>query len=244
MNNETDKKFPNLELISRDNGIKYDERRNLPRLCLTSEQFRLTKTGRIFSVTDLSENGMGLWLIDQNDLSFFSVGLLVEGTLNLNRQKFEVNARARNLSKDRVGFEFENLSEETKQAIRNFLDPSVLGAELKPIPSQELSTLWYNGPSGTDLVLRRSADGQFEKFTLYVLGTYVQWERDQNVSTGKVASSDQPNELRGIMRLETLLLIQDVMPDRGKLAIAKTVIMSSNLPQDLKSKCVRQLNSV
>jgi len=241
MSNETDRESSNIKIVSRDLEVRWDERRCLPRVCLTREQFRLTQTGKIFSVTDLSQNGIGFWLSDSKDLVLFILGSTLEGTLNLHRQKHSIQIKVKNLSQQRVGAVFENLSLETKKAIEQFLSPNVLGAELKPMPSYELSTLWYHGPSGTDLILHRSADGQIERITLYVFGSYVQWDHHQGVCSGRVMLSHHRSEVRGMMRFETLLLFQDGTLDGSKLEIAKTVILSSNLPQDLKSRCVRKL---
>jgi hypothetical protein len=184
---------------------------------------------------------MGFWLSEPNDLGFFSIGLLLTGVLNLRREKYPVKIRVRNLRQDRVGGEFEDLSEEITKAILGFLDPALLGAGLKPIPAQDLHTLWYHGPSNTDFLVRRKSDGTCEKWTLYVLGSFIQWVFDQGISTGRILPAKEQSQVRGIVRLENLLLVPDVSPDSGKLAIAKTVILSSNLSQDLKSSCIRQL---
>jgi len=236
---ESNKNSPNLEDVSKGHSQGREERRQLPRLSLGSEQFRFNDTHKIFSVTDLSQNGMGLWCSDREDIQFFSVGLLIEGVLNLKREKYPIQARIRNRGLDRIGCEFENLSSEAARTLSHYLDPKLLGEDLKPIPSTEMSTLWYHGPSGTDLLLKRSTDGQYSKLSLYVLNTYIQWERDQGLTTGRTKISDVRSEVRGIFRLETLLLQEDPTPDPLKLSIAKTVIMSSNLSQDLKSWCVR-----
>jgi hypothetical protein len=61
------------------------------------------------------------------------------------------------------------------------------------------------------------------------------------METGQVNSSYEQSEVRGVVRFETLLLKPDGRADRGKLNIAKSLVLSSNLPQDLKKWCVRQL---
>ena len=236
-----DSKSPSLELISEESKVRSYERRNLPRLSLTSEQFRLAQNQKIFSVSDISQKGMGLWLLDQADLEYFAVGSEIEGHLNLEREKYAVRAHVRNVAPDRVGCEFEVLSPETQKALDHLLDPKILGRELKPIPSAGKNMLWYHGPSGTDLLLRRLPDGQYERMTLYVLGTFVQWDEEQGLSTGRALASDLKSEVRGILRLETLYLDSDPKADRSKLGIAKTVILSSNLPQDLINWCIRKM---
>jgi hypothetical protein len=239
---EKSRTSPQLKLVSRESELRSLERRKLPRLTVTSEQFRLTKTHKIFSLSDLSMEGMAFDLSGQDDVKGLSVGLLLDGTLNLKREKYAIQARIRNINPNRVGCEFENRTPELAQALKQILDPAVLGAEMKPIPSSEGNTLWYHGTSGTDLIFHRFADGKYRNFSLYVLNTYIQWEEENGLSTGWTVDSDQRSERSGILSFETLLLRADPKPDEEKLKVAKTVILSSNLPQDLKNWCVRQLD--
>jgi hypothetical protein len=234
-------KSPNLEDVSKTETPQ--ERRRLPRLSLSGEQFRLSQNGKIFAVVDLSRNGMAFRLIDSGDLRIFSVAAVIQGQLNLKREKHAVTARVRNVRPDIVGCEFENLSPQTAEALKRFLDPDTLGQELRPIPATNQATLWYHGPSGTDLLLLRGVDGQYRRLTVYIQGNFIQWGSDEGVTTGKAHSSEERSEIQGIVRLETMMLEADTQPDPAKLSIAKSLLVSSNLPQDLKKWCVRQLDS-
>jgi hypothetical protein len=243
----TDKTSPSLEVVS-DSGTGTEapsaERRRLPRLSLSAEQFRLSQTGKIFSVVDLSTHGMAIRLLDRQDFLLFPVATHVTGTLNLAGEKHSIQAQVRRLGVETVGFEFEGLAPEVQGAIDRFLSPKRLGEELKPLPHSEGgSTLWYHGNSGTDLLFRRGADGQYHRMTLYMLGSFVQWSENDGVATGRVRPSDSPSEPRGVMRLETLWLDADSQADLGKLAVAKTLILSSNLPEDFKKWCTRKLQA-
>jgi hypothetical protein len=219
----------------------YTERRSLPRLCLASEQFRLNSHDRLFSVSDLSENGLGLDLIDPQDLKYFVIGAHLKGLLNLRRAKLEVTLKVCNLFDDRVGCEFYALEAAAKTTLLEFLDPSALGAALKPMPLGEFFSLWYHGPSRTDLMFRRLSDGRFRKLSLYVLGVFVQWDEQEGLVTGTTQPALSKNEVRGILRIETLWIYLDALADSAKLSIAKKVILSSNLPKDLKHWSLRQL---
>lgn len=236
-------KSPSLEVVSEENGI---ERRRLPRLNVTSEVFRIESgemAGKMFSVADLSLGGLSIRLSERSEGNSFPVGSILQGTLNLRREKYPVTVKVRHLGVDLLGLEFENLAAPVRRALESFLDPAALGQELKPIPSAEAGTLWYHGPSGTDLILWRGTDGQYKRLALFVLGSFAQWEQESGISTGRVKHSFEQSEVRGAVHLETLLLNADRKPDEGKLSIAKTLILSSNLPQDLKKWCVRQLGT-
>lgn len=217
------------------------ERRRIPRLSLTSEQFRLKQTGKIFSVADLSSEGMALRILDAGDLLAFPVGAEVEGILNLKKKKLVIHGRVKNIRPDLVGFQFEGLDSHVAEEISKLLDPEILGAELRPIPGAEGGALWYHGTSGTDLLLWRAADGQYSRFFLQVLGTFIQWDGAEELATGRVRASEELGEARGIFRHETALLDFDAKPDAGKLGVAKTLVLSSNLPQELIRWFVRQL---
>ncbi|MGK5083908.1 PilZ domain-containing protein [Bdellovibrionota bacterium FG-1] len=241
----TTKPFQSLELISNSPPPQPPrhpgERRRLPRLNLTAEQFRLSLNGKIFSVTDLSSDGLALRILEQADFLLFPVATVFEGTINLKGEKYDIRAKVRHIAPESVGCQFESISEITRNALTRFLDPVALGRELRPIPSSESGTLWYHGPSGTDLLLKRGTDGQYHRMTLYVQGNFMQWSEEQGLITGRACPSDEQGETRGILRIETLWLVSDSDKDRDKLAVAKTLILSSNLSEDLKKWCVRKL---
>lgn len=222
-------------------------RRRLPRITLTAEQFRLGQNGKVFGVADLSAEGMALRLIDPQDAQLFAVGAKVEGTLNLKGHKYPAKARVRHLGRGLVGMQFEAPTPELKRALTSLLDPEALGRELRPLPASEVSMLWYHGPSGTDLLLKRSATGRYDRLSLYTLGRYVQWTDDHGVETGftqiaaPLSGESHQNTEIGLVRFEVLSHLSDPQPDSEKLQIAKTLILSSKLPQDLKQWCTRVL---
>lgn len=235
-------KSPNLEIISKDESARQPEgaeRRRLLRINLSGEQFRLASGGKIFSVVDLSREGMALRLIDPQDSHLFPIAAHVEGLLNLRGIKHVVQARVRHLRADRVGCEFEHLPPASQRAVQEFLDPAFLGREIKPIPASDAATLWYHGPSGTDLLFTRRNDGQYRRVVLYVLGFFVQWDVEGGLCTGTWEASDVQGEVWGVMRLETQLLQKEPSPDPAKLRIAKELLLGSNLPQDLRKWCLR-----
>ncbi len=236
---------PNLVVISQnpnDAGPTRNEgeRRRRPRLSLSSEQFKIEGTGKIFCVTDISEDGLAIRIIDTEDFASFTIAARVRGTLSLHREKFPVELIVRRLSSGHVGCQFVDLREDVKKSLAASLDPVSLGAELRPIPADG-GQIWYRGPSGTDLLIGRATDGRYYRMTLYFLGSYIHWDEDKGVVTGRANPSREPAETRGIVRFENLLLDADAKPDPGKLRIAKTLVLSSNIPQDLKGWCTRHL---
>jgi hypothetical protein len=238
-------KFQSLGIVSdSDEKVPLVERRRLTRLSLSSDQFRLSQNGKLFSIADLSRGGMALRVLALEDLVWFSVGANISGILNLRREKFHLQAKVRHIGKDQVGCEFVEVDTLLTHALKHYLDPSILGKALKPMPSSEAGKLWYHGPSGTDLIFWRGVDGQYRRFTLFSLGIFVQWDEKEKIKTGHTQSSFEVSEVRGVFHYETMLLEADVKPDFNKLDIAKAVLLSSNLPQDFKKWCFRQLGQL
>ena len=225
------------------------EKRRRPRIALSSEQFRLGATGKLFQVLDLSNEGMAFRVIQREDLGILPVQMQVDGILNLRGEKFYVKARVIHLPGNSVGCEFTDLPGPTIEALGKFLDPDVQGKSLKPIPAStggggSGGTLWYHGSSGTDLLLHRGLDGQFHRLTLYLLGSYIQWDDHEGMATGRASSSQNRSDFRseewGIIQFETMVMTPDASADPQKLGIAKALILSSNLPEDLKQWSLRR----
>jgi hypothetical protein len=217
------------------------ERRRLPRLNLGGEQFRLQANGKIFAVCDLNAEGMAVRILDPEDLRLFPVAARVEGTLNLQGDRVPVKAQVRHVRVDRIGCQFTELNPSAQDHLRRFLDPVHVGGQLKPLPVSEGSTIWYHGPSGTDLLFWRGVDGQFRRAVMHFLGQYVTWESDEALATGLADPAGEHSEVRGVVRFETLRLHADEKPDPAKLQIARQLLQASSLPEDLRKWCLRRL---
>ena len=247
------------------------ERRRLPRIALTQEQFRLQETGKVFSVSDLSPGGMAIRVIDENDLILLAVGSEVAGVLNLRREKMPVRGRVRHLVGDRVGIAFEKLEKSTEETLSKFLDPRILGADLRPMPTSEaVAGLWFHGSSGTDLWLERSVDGGVRQFLLLMLGCFVRWKAVSGVSSseavgpesvqeggqeggqaGEISTGlvdagpmDHPresDEARGVIRWETHWLKMDSRLDIEKLSLGVQILEAAPLAEDLRRAMIRKL---
>lgn len=245
------RKSLNLEIVSNAKAdspevedVEQIERRRRPRLMVAAEQFRLLPMGKIFSIYDLSSSGMAIRVLNCEDLILFPVAMKIEGLLNLKGVRHPVKAVVRRVAREMVGCEFYELSSATRQAIESFLNPETLGRELRPLPSTEKGALWYHGPSGTDLLFWRGIDGDYQRFAFYVLGSFIQWDREEGLGTGRVQGSEQRAEDHGVVRFETMMIEKDARPDARKLEVAKALVMSSNLPEDMKRWCQRHLNEV
>jgi hypothetical protein len=216
------------------------EKRLLPRLTLSHEVFRDSKSARLFGVVDLSKNGMAIRINDREHIYSYMVGAEVSGTLSLRREKYPVSGRVRHIGRDQVGIEFENLRPETIQALHTALDPHTLGRDLRRVPTGDTS-IFYASEGGTEFFLERDANQEFTKLVVLALGHLVQWDERTGLRTGKIESAYEESYVHGITRMEKMLFQEDRVIDPAKLGIAKTLISSSNLPEELKKFCFRRL---
>lgn len=214
------------------------ERRLLPRLTLSGEQFRLSVNGKVFGVVDLSQEGMALRLIEQSDRLLFPVGTRFSGSLNLNRTKFALDAQVRNLRGEQVGCQFVQIPEELRQELVQWLDPASLGASLRPMPSGASSdSIWYHGRSGTEVMVWPQGDSGPARVLVLLWGReFVEWDASRGVLTGEVKASDQGDPFHGVLRWTPEWLHADLSPDPSKLKIAKTLLISSKLPEEWKHR--------
>src|SRR5688572_11125843 len=110
-----------LGIVAQKQENQPSERRRLPRLSLSSAQFKLTSNGKIYGIKNLSEKGMAIWLLETQELQSFSVGQLIHGTINLKGEKLSLFARVKHLALDQIGCAFENLSKEETQTLHAYL---------------------------------------------------------------------------------------------------------------------------
>jgi len=226
------------------------EKRLLPRLVLSGEQFRLSANGKVFGVADLSQTGMALRLLQQEDRLLFPVGMRFSGVLNLNRMKHSVSGVVKNLRGDHVGCQFESLSDELSQELRQWLDPVSLGDSLRPMPSSStLDSIWYNGRSGTELIVWPEARvhtgahfDELKRVWIVLWGQeFVDWDRAAGVRTGTLKLGSERDSVQGVLRWAPEWLHEDPRPDLTKLNLAKTLVLSSKLPDGWKRKIVEGL---
>src|SRR3954469_9346698 len=79
------------------------EKRRRPRISLSSEQFRLGATGKLFQVLDLSSEGMAFRVISREDFAVLPVQMQIDGILNLKGEKYYIKARVIHLAGNNVG---------------------------------------------------------------------------------------------------------------------------------------------
>jgi len=221
------------------------DRRRVPRLILSGEQFRIKTNGKIFSLSDLSETGFGIRLLDAADGVLYTVGAQVKGELRSGEHRHPVEARVRHLAfgpdGGHIGLEFEKISPVLKSFLDKRLSPVRLGAALRPIPSPGDYSLWFQGPTGTDLMVDLHENNRLKRFALFSAGKTIFFE-DDVIRTGNYDSLPKSEEMRGVVCWDTYEVQFDAAPDPQKVRIAKEMVMSSKMPQELLKQLHTLLN--
>lgn len=223
------------------------ERRKIPRVSLSSEQFRLASNGKIFAVADLSAEGMALRLLSFEDRVLFPLGTAIDGWLNIDRRKHRVKADVRNIRGEYVGCEFSELGSEVRAELSRWLDPIELGQTLRLMPTPvgfggaAMEWIWHSGRSGTAVLgkVTPGIDGanreELEKVVVVLWGTqFVEWCLGKKPTTGAVKFVDDRGAVQGVFRVAPEWFETDSAIDPVKLNIARKLLEHSKLPESWK----------
>tara|TARA_Y100000590_G_scaffold458432_1_gene613130 strand:- start:2901 stop:3545 length:645 start_codon:yes stop_codon:yes gene_type:complete len=207
-----------------------------------SEQFRYQKNGKIFSISNLSQNGMAFHLLDPEDGIHFTMGAVLEGCLNLHGEKVSVEAKVVRVSSEEIGCEWSNLSPGSLTLLESFLDPIRLGRSLKPMLSAG-EMIWFHGPSGTDLLLHSDSKGELVRILLYLYQSYLLWEPDRK-ETGSYFFEKEEGENFGAVRFEMRTHSPSELIEKELVKKGISIIQSSVLPNKDQEECVRRLQDL
>jgi hypothetical protein len=100
---------------------------------------------------------------------------------------------------------------------------------------------WFHGASGTDVLVEATAERpqQVIELAIYLLGFYIEIKRlpkgELGIRTGVVQSVTQAASQGQLQELDAVDVTLDSAPDQEKLSVAKRMVLSSNLPQWVKS---------
>ena len=230
----------------------HSEKRKLPRFHITPCQFHDAKLNKSFSVQDISMGGLAIRLVDRSDLPEFSVGTEHGGTVKVEGVRNDCQFRVRYIRGTLIGAEWSSPSPALLSHLDQISHPEVLGEHLKLYDLPDLAnTIWYHNPVGVDLLYYKSngddATSQgVNRWTLYIHHTFVQWDFENGISTGKSVAEDEEGYAHGIVRLETRLIDYDQTPDRKLIETAIALIDHAAIAAhaDLKAMTLNHLKGI
>jgi|GEM_PF-675609 len=225
-------------------GTPAEERRRFPRLAVSREAFRLKPVGKLFALADLSFRGFSVRVSDDNDLNAFMLGSEVSGELGFRGERHAVRARVCHVERGFAGLEIVDITEEGRGSLKQRLDPTALGTELRLIPGSSLEQLWFHAINGADWSLELTSSGEVASFLVRLQGMFVRWSavagRLESGTLGHMLPVDFDS---GAVRMETWVLKPDAEPDPAKLRIAIQLLSGCNEKQEFRDFCADLLRS-
>ena len=205
------------------------EKRRLPRFHITPCQFLDEQVGKAFAVQDISTGGMAIRLVDRIDLPEFAVGMKRKGKIKVEGLKTDCEIQIRFLKGTLIGTEWVNPSRELIEHLDDISSSETLGQHLKEYSIPDVTnTIWYHNPVGVDLLFyKQDAQATFQRWTLYIHQSFVQWDRDDEMQTGRTVAEDEEGYSHGLVQLETRMIDYDATPDQRLIESAKTVLESA-----------------
>ena len=227
------------------------EKRKLPRFHITPCQFHEAPTGKNFSVQDISQGGLALRLVERNDLPAFAVGSMHHGIIKIEGLKTECHFQVRYIRGTLIGGEWRTSSEELEKHLEEISHAENLGPGMKEYDLPEMTgTPWYHHPVGIDLLFYppggdSASSSAVGRWMAYVHQSYVAWEMDAGVRTGKTMAEDEEGYAHGIVRLETRMLEEDAKVDLQLIRwVEKLVEHTEALRPELKNLVLSHLKGI
>lgn len=204
------------------------EKRRLPRFHITPCQFHDNKINKTYAVQDISNGGMAIRLVDRTDLGEFPVGIKRKGIVKIEGLKAECEIQVRYIKGSLIGAEWVNPSRELIEHIDEISSPGTLGENLKEYPLPDVPhTLWYHNPIGVDLLVYKQDPGGFQRWTLYIHQSFVQWDRQDEMQTGRTVAEDEEGYAHGLVQLETRMIDYDATPDQRLIESGRALLQSA-----------------
>lgn len=217
--------------------VNASEKRKLPRFHITPCQFHDNELKKNFSVQDVSLGGLSIRLVDRDDLPLFAVATEHQGIMKIEGLKLPCTFQVRYIRGTLIGGEWVNLKDDLKNHLYQISHPDHLGANLKAydLPDSP-DTIWYHNPTGVDLLLYLAA-GKIARWTLYIHHSFISWEQEGAVRTGRALAEDEEGYAHGIVRVETRLIDYDPQADHRLMEAAIELVKSA----PIKEESTRQL---
>lgn len=222
------------------------ERRRHPRFLLSREQFRETRTGRIFPVYDLSMSGLSVKV----DQKFWEPGNIIQGILNLHPDSIELTPRLVGYYGDRAALKLEVASTYSRSVLARALSAKRLGGSLQLVREKlPLADYWYHGVCNTDLLLLLNAQGDISKVEVFFSNFYWSWsETTEKMATG-VCQSFGKEQREDILlaeepvKIEAIDLCLDAKADSEKTQWAKGILEAAPIEPRLKEILLKKFEN-
>ncbi len=230
--------------------LRLIERRKHPRFLLSGEQFKESKSRRIFSVYDLSMTGFSIKIEEP----YWEGNEIVQGVLNLHPESIEVSGRLIGYYGDRAALRFEIMSTYARTSLARSLSAPRLGKSLQLVKEKlTIADHWYHGVCNTDVLVRLTPSdigADVDRVDVFFSNYYCGWNKDLGkLSTGICQSVGRGEKLGELLSsqepvtLEALVLAHDSKLDAQKVDFAKAILDAAQMDLVVKKAILEKFKS-
>jgi hypothetical protein len=192
-------------------------------------------------IINLSQNGIALFLLNDEDPDFFRDRPKLSLRLDIGGQQLILSCRVSYILAGikRIGLKFLNVSEEQLEVISRFLDARFLAQSMKEVPIKERggtceNCRWFHGQNSTDLFSWRTPEGEYKQH-LFIFGNeVVEWTKRYGLQTGTMDRPDFALTYTILFSKEPNPISLDETTDASKVERASSILKLSNIDPGLK----------
>jgi len=235
----------------RFNLIKSDfekhEKRILPRFPFCYLTFKSDDTSRVYEIKDISHTGMQISL--KNDEDGFKEDSVLKGHIHWLGKNLDVSGIVKWHTQNRLGVEFAK-KRDVLEKVQNFLQMDEMVKRLKPLHKVEGGLeiparlkYWLRSDGPVEVFVWQHGDGEIAKCQILFLETFVEWEDNVGLKTGRILSKrnvDSP-----LLTEDEWVFQIDQNIDAQKLERVKTLLTHIGedlLPREVTAFLVRQIS--
>ncbi len=229
--------------MGKKDKLRLIEKRKHPRFLLTREQFRETKTSRIFPVYDLSQSGLSIKVEEK----LWSIGTAITGILNLHPESIEMSPRLIEYYGDRAALKMEALTTYARSVLQKVLSPKRLGQSLQLVKEKlPIADYWFHGVCNTDVLLKLSSNGDLSKIEVFFANYYWSWNTQMQTGICQSIGDFKREELflaDEPVKLESIHLCKDNRLDLEKVKWAQDILAFAAIDSRLKEVLLKVFNT-
>ena len=193
------------------------------------------------TIINLSNGGISLFLLDNEDPYFFKQNQNITLKLNIEGQKLVIPCRISYVlaGLKRLGLRFTEVTDEQMALISRFLDIRFLASSIKEVPVKERggtceNCRWFHGQNSTDLFSWKTPEGEYKQH-LFIFGNEaIEWTKRYGLQTGTMDRPDFALTYTILFSKEPNSIILDETIDASRVEKASSILKLSNIDPDLK----------
>lgn len=154
-------------------------------------------------IHNISELGIGIETSQMGKPP--ALGQVVTGQMKVGYTQASLQIKMAHFTPTTAGFEFVDLPDIVRDAIRLYFEPEIAGASLR-LKGQSIDLLSYEDQNENRLEILKSSQGEMKKFIFFVLGNQVIWSQPEGL---QLSQNDLMQPLPEYFRRQLVSFIQN-----------------------------------